>query len=59
MPRKPEGERRLTVSERVTRHRQRKTEQAEALRLALERIATVKTAREAREIAASALTLST
>jgi hypothetical protein len=55
MPRKPEGERRLTVSERVSRHRQRKTEQAEALRLALERVYAAKTIREARDIATLAL----
>jgi hypothetical protein len=55
MPRKPEGERRLTVAERVSRHRQRKIEQTESLRLALERVQAAKTIREARDIAALAL----
>jgi hypothetical protein len=56
MPRRPEGERALTTTERVSRHRKRQTEQLEAMRAALRRIVTVRTLREAREIAGAAVT---
>lgn len=56
MPRKAEGPRPLTTAERQARQRERKAEKVEAMRKALERITKAKTVREAREIAASALT---
>lgn len=56
MPRKPEGDRTLTNAERQARQRVRKAETLTTYREALERIAAAKTIREAREIAASALT---
>jgi hypothetical protein len=55
MPRKPEGERALTAAERQARQRERKAELAETWRHALERIQTVPTVHDAREIAAEAL----
>lgn len=56
MPRKPAGERTLTGSERVARHRQRQTQQIDMLRMALGYIIAARTIREAREIAKGALT---
>jgi hypothetical protein len=55
MPRKPEGERALTPAERQARRREREAERAETWRRALERIQTARTVRDAREIAAEAL----
>jgi hypothetical protein len=55
MPRKPEGERALTTAERVSRHRKRQLDRIETMRDTLRRIATIKTAREAREIAEATL----
>jgi hypothetical protein len=55
MPRKPEGERALTAAERQARQRERKAELAETWRRALEQIQHARTVREAREIAAEAL----
>lgn len=55
MPRKPQGARALTTSERVTRHRQRQAERAETFRIALLRIGLAKTIREARKIVGEAL----
>jgi len=55
MPRKSEGDAPLTIAQRQTRLRQRKIMTAKSWQLALERIRTVKTVREAREIADTAL----
>jgi len=55
MPRKLQGPRPLTGAEREAKRRQRAAERTERWRKALERITTVQTAREAREIAAAAL----
>jgi hypothetical protein len=55
MPRKAIGDRPMTGAERQARQRAKHEERTEALRLALEQIATAKTVREAREIAAEAI----
>lgn len=55
MPRKPEGDRALTNGERQSRQRERNTTRLQKLVVALEKIQTAKTIREARGIAASAL----
>lgn len=59
MPRKPLGERPLTNAERVSRHhRQRKAaaQQAEVLRLAMQRVKLAKTLQAAHAVADEALT---
>lgn len=53
--RRPQGDKPLTLAERSVRLRQRKAMTISAWRQALEQIRTVKTAREAREIAEAAL----
>jgi hypothetical protein len=55
MPRKPEGDRALTPAERQARQREREAVRTETWRRALERIQTARTVRDAREIAAEAL----
>jgi hypothetical protein len=55
MGRKPEGRRPLTVAERQARIRIRKAAEAIMLRQALVKIATIRTAKEARAIAAAAI----
>ncbi len=53
--RKPEEDRPLTAAERQARIRVRKATQAECWLLALEQIANIRTAKEARDIATKAL----
>jgi hypothetical protein len=55
MPRRAEGDRPLTPAERQARQREKRAADAAKLRDALARIAEVRTAAEARQIAADAL----
>ena len=57
MPRKAVGDRPLTNAEAQARHRARRASQADAWRQALLAIANARTVREARALAAAALSL--
>lgn len=57
MPRKPEGDRALTIAERAHRNRQRKAERIEAALAGLAAIQTARTILEARKIATTVTSL--